>query len=132
MFFFIKLNKKEKDKNIQLILLGRKKNRYKNKRFDEFDDYIFIKNTDCLSHDHAKIEYNIKEKTLVLRNISKTLNTLVLQKQISLEPNKNILLEVCNVQINSYLISNDDKKIEEINTQMKNDPSIEFRDNSQK
>ena len=129
MFFFIKLNKKEKDKNIQSILLGRKSNRYKYKRFD---NYIFIKNTDCLSHEHAKIEYNIKEKTLVLRNISKTLNTLVLQKQISLEPNKNILLEVGNVQINSYLISNDDKKIEEINTQMKNDPSIEFRDNSQK
>ena len=127
MFFFIKLNKKEKDKNIQSILLGRKSSKYKG-----FDNYIFIKNNDSLSHKHAKIEYNIKEKTLVLRNISKTLNTLVLQKQISLEPNKNILLEIGNVQINSYLISNDDKKIEEINTQMKNDPSIEFRDNSQK
>ena len=127
MFFFIKINKKEKDKNIQSILLGRKSSKYKG-----FDNYIFIKNNDSLSHKHAKIEYNIKEKTLVLRNISKTLNTLVLQKQISLEPNKNILLEIGNVQINSYLISNDDKKIEEINTQMKNDPSIEFRDNSQK
>ena len=129
MFFFIKLNKKEKDKDIQSILLGRKSNNYKYKRFD---NYIFIKDTDFLSHEHAIIEYNKEEKTLVLRNISETLNTLVLQKQISLEPNKNILLEVGNVQINSYLISNDDKKIEEINTQMKNDPSIEFRDNSQK
>ena len=126
---FIIEDNKEKDNNIQSILLGRKSNRYKNKRFD---NYIFIKNTDCLSHEHAIIEYNKEEKTLVLRNISETLNTLVLQKQISLEPNKNILLEVGNVQINSYLISNDDKKIEEINTQMKNDPSIEFRDNSQK
>ena len=81
------------------------------------------------------IDYDIEEKTLILRNISDSHNTLILKDKNYLEiiPNndefkfKQILLELGNIKIEPSLIKINE--FEEYENKMKNNPEpIEIRE----
>jgi len=131
-FFYIKFRKLEKNKNVETILIGG--DRTKNEKY-RYDKLIKIEKNNSISSQHALIDYDIEEKTLILRNISDSHNTLILKDKNYLEiiPNndefkfKQILLELGNIKIEPYLIKSNE--FEEYENKMKNNPEpIEIRE----
>ena len=131
-FFYIKFRKLEKNKNVETILIGG--DRTKNEKY-RYDKLIKIEKNNTISSQHALIDYDIEEKTLILRNISDSHNTLILKDKNYLEiiPNndefkfKQILLELGNIKIEPYLIKSNE--FEEYENKMKNNPEpIEIRE----
>ena len=128
--FYIKFRKPEKNKNIETILIGT--NRRKNNKYS-YDKLVKIENSYSVSSEHALIDYDIEEKTLILRNISDTHNTLILQNKFTLNKgDKNILLlELGNIKIESKLVEKN--QFEEIEEKMKDNPEeIEIREKEEK
>ena len=128
--FYIKFRKPEKNKNIETILIGT--NRRKNNKYS-YDKLVKIENSYSVSSEHALIDYDIEEKTLILRNISDTHNTLILQNKFTLNKgDKNILLlELGNIKIESKLVEKN--KFEKIKEKMKDNPDeIEIREKEEK
>ena len=130
--FYIKLGNIGKNKNVETILIGREFNsnhRHK-KNNNKFDKKILIDqdHNQSISREHAIINCDLEEKSLTLRNISESQNTLVLQNEIIIRPKCNdILLQLGNLQIKPHIINNDDKQFEEIKSKMENEPKIEIR-----
>ena len=130
--FYIKLGNIGKNKNVETILIGREFNsnhRHK-KNNNKFDKKILIDDDHnrSISREHAIINCDLEEKSLTLRNISESQNTLVLQNEITMRPKCNdILLQLGNLQIKPHIINNDDKQFEEIKSKMENEPKIEIR-----
>jgi len=131
-FFYIKFRKLEKNKNVETILIGG--DRTKNEKY-RYDKLIKIEKNNSISSQHALIDYDIEEKTLILRNISDSHNTLILKDKNYLEiiPNndefkfKQILLELGNIKIEPSLIKSNE--FEEYENKMKNNPEpIEIRE----
>jgi hypothetical protein len=131
-FFYIKFRKLEKNKNVETILIGG--DRTKNEKY-RYDKLIKIEKNNTISSQHALIDYDIEEKTLILRNISDSHNTLILKDKNYLEiiPNndefkfKQILLELGNIKIEPSLIKSNE--FEEYENKMKNNPEpIEIRE----
>ena len=121
--FYIKFRKPENNKNIETILIGghwKKNNKYL------YNKLVQIGGTYSISSEHALIDYDIEEKTLILRNISDTHNTLVLQNKFTLnKDDKNILLlELGNIKIESQLVEKN--QFEEIEEKMKDNPEEEI------
>ena len=130
--FYIKLGNIGKNKNVETILIGREFNsnhRHK-KNNNKFDKKILIdhNHNQSISREHAIIYCDLEKKSLTLRNISESQNTLVLQNEITMRPKCNdILLQLGNLQIKPHIINNDDKQFEEIKSKMENEPKIEIR-----
>ena len=117
--FYIKFRKPENNKNIETILIGghwKKNNKYL------YNKLVQIGGTYSISSEHALIDYDIEEKTLILRNISDTHNTLVLQEKFTLnKDDKNILLlELGNIKIETQLVEKN--QFEKIEEKMKDNP----------
>ena len=121
--FYIKFRKPEKNKNIETILIGT--NRRKNNKYS-YDKLVKIENSYSVSSEHALIDYDIEEKTLILRNISDTHNALVLQNKFTINKDDNniLLLELGNIKIESQLVEKD--QFEEIEEKMKDNPEEEI------
>ena len=80
------------------------------------DKYIFLKIPDTNFSELAVIECNLKEKTLILKNISDTYNTLVLESKYKIKKNDKLLLESGNLEIEASLINeNKFKEIKNVN-----------------
>ena len=123
--FYVELNDQNNYKNNYSILMrgNEAKKKYKcDKIFNiegEKDNIseLFIINVD------------LKEKNLVLKNISNEYDILVLQDNIKINPNDKLLLESGDFKIQSNLINKD--KFDDIKKQMENNPEqIEIRTNS--
>ena len=111
--YYIKFRGLQKNKNVETILIGgdRKKS----------DKYIYnklvkVEGDRSISSQHALIDYDIEEKTLIIRNISDTHNTLILEDNLVINKyDKNKLyLELGNIKIESQLVEkNQFNEIEE-------------------
>lgn len=115
-FFYVKFRKKEKNKNVETILIGGdriKSNLYR------YNKLLKIEYNNSISSQHALINYDIEKKTLELENISNSQNTLILQEEcVLLNPDdkkdekekkdKNyenkIILELGNIRIYPSLV----------------------------
>ena len=111
--YYIKFRGLQKNKNVETILIGgdRKKS----------DKYIYnklvkVEGDRSISSQHALIDYDIEEKTLIIRNISDTHNTLILEDNLVInryDKNK-LYLELGNIKIESQLVEkNQFNEIEE-------------------
>ena len=69
--FLVKFRGIEKNKNIETILIGSDRN--KNTKYKRYDKLMKIEHI-TVSSEHAIIEYDIEEKTLILKNISDSQN----------------------------------------------------------
>ena len=120
-FFYVKLGKMEKNKNIENIIIGRKEDgKYK------YDKLIKIGDDQKLSGQHALIEYDKENKNLILKNLSDTHNTLVLNEKFILKPNDIEHMELGNIRINAQLIENN--KLNDVKKEWEmNEDEIEVR-----
>ena len=124
--FYINLEQKfNKKKFISQILIGGNKMEIdkiqKNKNNDK---YIFLKIPDTNFSELAVIECKLKEKTLILKNINDTYNTLVLESKYKIKKNEKLLLESGNLEIEASLINeNKFKEIKNVNI----DKRMEFQ-----
>ena len=112
-FFYIKLNK-EKEK----ILIGGKN--INEKYINEFDKLIKLEdkiNCDLISSEQGLIEYDKKNKKLILKNIDENKNIFVLQDTFLLKPDNDItnINYGKNIQIKTKLINNNEIDKNEIN-----------------
>ena len=121
-FFYVKLGQKERNKNIENIIIGRKRDgKYK------YDKFIKIEDDQKVSGQHALIEYDKETQKLYLKNLSETHNTLVLQEKCILKKDDNMIFELGHIKINCQLINND--KLDDIKKDWEiNDDKIEFRE----
>ena len=98
------------------------------------DKYLYnkimqIDHNNAISSQHALIDYDIEEKTLTLKNISDSFNTLVLRSEYILmdDIDDNLITEIGNVQIESSLITSD--KFKDVENEMENNTEeIEVRE----
>ena len=116
----------EKNKNIENIIIGRKEDgKYK------YDKLIKIGDDQKLSGQHALIEYDKETKKLILKNLSDTHNTLVLNEKFILKPNDIEHMELGNIRINAQLIENN--KLNDVKKEWEmNEDEIEVRKDIQK
>ena len=125
-FFYIKLREKKNDKNIDTIMIGG--NRKKTGKY-LYNKIMQIDHNNAISSQHALIDYDIEEKTLTLKNISDSFNTLVLRSEYILmdDIDDNLITEIGNVQIESSLITSD--KFKDVENEMENNTEeIEVRE----
>ena len=118
-FFYVEFRKKAKNKNIETILIGADRN--KTHKYNRFDKLMKIDHG-TVSSEHAIIEYDLEEQKLILKNISDTHNTLILENSVTLKSkDDNLVMELGNIRIKSKLmerkdyekINNKNKEIEE-------------------
>ena len=73
-----------------------------------------------VSSEHALIEYDLEEQKLILKNISDTHNTLVLENSVTLKSKEdNLFMELGNIKIETHLM--DKKEYEEIKNRYESD-----------
>ena len=125
-FYLIKLRKPEINKNIETIIIG---NEWNNDKYNNtYDKHIKIGNKSTVSKEHALIEYNPVQKSLVLTSPNEKFDTLILQNEVSLKPNyEPLFFDFGNLRIEAKLINYDQAKFELIKSKMKNNSSIELR-----
>ena len=112
--FYINLEQKFNKK--QILIGGDKMEIDKIQKNKYNDKYIFLKIPDTNFSELAVIECNLKEKTLILKNISDTYNTLVLESKYKIKKNDKLLLESGNLEIEASLINeNKFKEIKNVN-----------------
>ena len=115
-FFYVEFRKKEKNKNIETILIGSDRNKTHKYRFDK----LMKIDHGTVSSEHALIEYDLEEQKLILKNISDTHNTLVLENSVTLKSKEdNLFMELGNIKIETHLM--DKKEYEEIKNRYESD-----------
>ena len=125
-FYLIKLRKPEINKNIETIIIG---NECSNDKYNNtYDKHIKIGNKSTVCKEHALIEYNPVEKSLVLTSPDKKFDTLILQNEVSLKTDyKPLFFDFGNLHLEAKLIKYDQTEFESIKSEMKNNSSIELR-----
>ena len=110
------INFEQKFNKKQILIGGDKMEIDKIQKNKYNDKYIFLKIPDTNFSELAVIECNLKEKTLILKNISDTYNTLVLESKYKIKKNDKLLLESGNLEIEASLINeNKFKEIKNVN-----------------
>ena len=124
--FYVELNDQNHYKNNYTILMrGNRRESTKHK----CDKIFTIEGEKDNISQIFIIDADLKEKKLVLKNISNEYDILVLQDNIKINPKDKLLLESGDLKIKSSLINKD--KFDDIKKRMENNPEkIEIRKNS--